>query len=342
VKHRGAVLVGSLALLAAVLASAGCGGGGSGGKDSIILYNGQHLALTTALISAFEKKTGIAVRVRTNDSVVLADQILQEGSASPADVYLAENSPELMNLSEKGVLTPLPSSALGGIPARYRSPKGDWAGVALRVSSLVYNPSKLARGELPASVLDLAKPDWKGKVAIAPLDSDFPPIVGAVIARHGVKAATEWVAGLKRNAEVYQDEEAVVAAVNRGDVASGLINQYYWYRLRLESGSGAMRSRLYYFPHDDVGSVVNVSGAGVLASSKHKAEAEQFIEFLTSRSAQQLIGRTDDFEYPALPGVAPNPALPPLALVPHAGVSVVALGDDRQAATLVANGGFGS
>jgi iron(III) transport system substrate-binding protein len=334
------VLAGALALAAAIVSVAGCGGGGD--KKSIVLYNGQHLALTTALISAFEKKTGIAVRVRTNDSVVLADQILQEGGSSPADVYLAENSPELMNLSEKGKLARLPRSVLGGVPVRYRSPTGDWAGVALRVSSLAYNQSKLRRGELPRSVLDLARPAWKGKVAIAPLDSDFPPIVGAVIAEYGVKAATEWLAGLKRNAEIYQDEEAVVAAVNRGDVATGLINQYYWYRLRLESGSGAMRSALYYFPHDDVGSVVNVSGAAVLDSSKHKADAERFVEFLTSRSGQRLIGRTDDFEYPALPGVAPNPALPPLARVPHATVSVVALGDERQAATLVANGGFGS
>ena len=330
----------ALVLAAAVLSAAGCGGGGK--KNSIVLYNGQHPALTTALISAFEKQTGISVRTRTNDGVVLADQLLQEGHSSPADVFLAENSPELMNLEQHGLLAKLGPSVLKQVPARYSSPQGEWLGVALRVSSLVYNPSLLSRNELPTSIRDLADPRWKGKVAIAPLDSDFPPIVGAVIATRGLKAATSWLAGLKRNAEVYQDEEAVVAAVNRGDVASGVINQYYWYRLRLESGAKAMRSALYYFPHNDVGSIVNVSGAGVLASSSHKEDAERFVEFLASPAAQRLIAKGDDFEYPARAGVAANGVLPPLAKVPHTTLSVVKLGNDQKAAQLIANAGFGS
>ena len=214
-----------------VLLLAGCGGGG---KPAIVLYNGQHSQLTAALVAAFEQKTGIAVRIRTNDSLVLADQILQEGSNSPADVYLSENSPELMTLEQHGLLAPLAPSLLQQIPGRDDSPAGDWVGVALRVSSLVYDPALIKRSALPVSILDLAQPRWKGKVAIAAIDSDFPPLVGAVIDAYGTKAATTWLEGLKHNAETYQDDESVVAAVNRGDVACGVINQYYWYRLGLE------------------------------------------------------------------------------------------------------------
>src|SRR5207253_645626 len=108
----------------------------------------------------------------------------------------------------------------------------------------VYNPALVPRSQLPHSILDLTQPRWKGKVALAPTDSDFPPVVGAVIARDGEDAAAEWLRGLKRNAETYQDEEAVVAAVNRGDVASGVINHYYWYRLRLEVGTNGLHSAL--------------------------------------------------------------------------------------------------
>ncbi len=74
---------------------------------------------------------------------------------------------------------------LGQVPAATDSPTGDWVGMALRVSSLVYNPAPCARSQLPASILDLAQPQWKGKIAIAPTDSDFPPLVGAVIATYG-------------------------------------------------------------------------------------------------------------------------------------------------------------
>ena len=137
-----------------------------------------------------------------------------------------------------------------------------------------------------------------------------------MIASHGEKAAAAWLAGLRRNARVYQDEEAVVAAVDRGDVATGIINQYYWYRLRLEQGAARTHSKLYYFGGNDAGSVVNIAGAGVLASSHHRAEAERFVEFMASAAGQKVMAAGDDFEYPVRPGVAPNSALPPLVAGP--------------------------
>ncbi|HZS24941.1 MAG TPA: extracellular solute-binding protein [Gaiellaceae bacterium] len=324
---------------AAVALSAGCGGGS---ERSLVLYNGQHLELTTAFVSAFQRATGIPVKLRTDDGVVLADQILQEGHSSPADAFLTENSPELVELDEHGLLARLPQSVLAQVPPRDRAADGTWVGVALRVSSLVYNPSLLSRSQLPHSILDLARPAWKRRVALAPIDSDFPPVVGAVIATKGAAAAADWLAGLKRNADIYQTDESVVAAVNRGDVAVGVINQYYWFRLRRELGSGAMRSALYYFPSGDPGSIVNVSGAAVLASSHRHRDAERLVAFLVSRAAQQLIAHGDDFEYPARPGVSPNAALPALGGIAHTSLQAARLGDDREAVKLILRAGLGS
>ncbi|HEV8102284.1 MAG TPA: extracellular solute-binding protein [Gaiellaceae bacterium] len=330
---------GSLIALAACCAAlAGCGGGS--GHSSITLYNGQHAELTSLLAAAFEKATGIKVQIRTNDSAVLADQIIQEGDVSPADVYISENSPELMELQERGLLAQLPRSILSQAPGGTGSPTGHWVGMALRVSSLVYDPALMPRSQLPASILELAQPQWKGKVAIAPTDSDFPPLVGAVIATHGEAAARDWLAGLKRNARIYQDEEAIVAAVNRGDVSSGVINQYYWYRLQLELGKDAMHSALYYFSPDDVGAVVNVSGAASLRSSNQQKNAERFISFLVGNAGQQIIARSDDFEYPVHPGVAPNDALPPLASIGHTSLTVASLGNGELAARLIREAGL--
>jgi iron(III) transport system substrate-binding protein len=326
------------ALAASVVLLAGCGGSS---KPSIVLYNGQHPELTTAMVSAFQRATGISVSQRTNDGVVLADQILQEGRSSPADVYLTENSPELVDLSQRGLLARLPRSILDQVPAADRASNGTWVGVALRVSSLVYDPARISKSQLPSSILDLATPNWKGRVAIAPLDSDFPPVVGAVIATHGKQAAASWLAGLKRNAAVYQDDESVVAAVNRGDEAVGVINQYYWYRLRREIGARAIHSAVYYFPHGDPGSVVNVSGAAVLASSRHRGDAERFVAFLVSPAGQRLISKGDDYEYPVHPGVAPNPELPAFASIPHANIAVGALGNDVKARNMIIQAGFG-
>jgi iron(III) transport system substrate-binding protein len=324
----------------AVGLAAGLAGCGSGSRNTIVVYNGQHPQLTSALVSAFTQQTGIHVSVRTGDGIVLADQILQEGSDSPADVYLTENSPELMNLESHRLLAKLPNSIVHQIPARDDSPAADWAGIALRVSTLVYDPARLSSSDLPRSALQLTDPQWQGKIAVAPTDSDFPPVVGAIIAADGRSVALRWLDGLKRNAQLFQDDEAVVAAVNRGAVDAGLINHYYWYRLRQEVGRSAIRSRLYYFPNHDVGSVQNISGAAVLASSQHKHMAERFVRFLVSPAAQRILAHSYDFEYPARPGIAPNPQLPPLSSIATASLSAAALGTDQEAAQLIQQAGL--
>ena len=198
VRRRLAVVAGALAS-ASLLAA--CGGAsadtnGSGSGDATItLYSGQHPQLTQAVVSAFEKQTGIHVNVRSDDGIVLANQILQEGSHSRADVYLTENSPELMLLTEHHLLAALPTSITSQIPASYDSPTSNWVGISVRVSALAYDPALVSSGQLPASILDLAQPKWKGKVAIAPTDSDFVPLVGAVIATYGQQAALNWLRG---------------------------------------------------------------------------------------------------------------------------------------------------
>jgi iron(III) transport system substrate-binding protein len=341
--RRAVVLAGALVSASALAACGGAsaaGGGTASGGGTITLYSGQHEQLTSAIVSAFEKQTGIQVNVRSDDGIVLADQILQEGSHSPADVYLTENSPELMLLTQHHLLAPLPSSITSQIPARYNSPTGNWVGISVRVSALAYNSSLISPSQLPGSILDLAKPRWKGKVAIAPTDSDFVPLVGAVIATYGQQAALDWLKGLGANATSYADIESVVAAVNRGQDAVGIINQYYWYRLRQELGAASTHSKVYYFPNGNVGGLENISGAAVLASSSHQAAAEKFVSFLVSAQAERILAAGDTYEYPARPGIAPNSQLTPLSQVKPAVLTVVGLGNDLPAASLLQQAGL--
>lgn len=330
----------AIAALASSLAACASATGGSAGAGGIVLYNGQHPELTSALVAAFTKQTGIQVHVRTNDGIVLADQLMQEGSASPADVYLSENSPELVELDQHHLLSGLGHQILAQVPAQREASSGDWVGIALRVGALAYDPALVPAARLPQSVLAFAQPAWKGKIAIAPTDSDFPPLVGAVIATYGQQAAARWLAGLKRNAQLYQTDEAVVAAVNSGDVAAGLINNYYWYRLRVEVGAGAVHSALHYFPGHDPGSVVNISGAAVVASSRHRRQALAFVRFLVSPAAQRIIAGSYDFEYPGRPGIEPNSQLPALDSISSATFSPLALGNDQAASRLIQQAGL--
>ena len=216
-------------LSAGVLAACGASSG-----QSITLYSGQHVQTTDALVAAFERATGITVNVRPGDEDDLANQIVVEGNHSPADVVFTENSPALEYLQEKGLLSQLDASTLADTPSRYDSPKGDWVGVSARVSVLVYNPSLISESQLPTTVLELADPKFRGELAFAPSETDFQPIVTSVVKTYGKAEALSWLQGIKSNAgsHIYPDNETIANDVNRGAVAFGVVNQYYWYRMR--------------------------------------------------------------------------------------------------------------
>jgi iron(III) transport system substrate-binding protein len=330
-------------LLAAVTFTAtlaACGSSSSG--PSITVYNGQHPQTTDALVSAFTKATGIGVKVRSGDEDTLADEITTEGSRSPADVIFTENSPALEDLQDAGLLSPVTPSTLALTPARFNSPDGDWVGVSARVSVLIYNPRLIARDQLPTSVLQLADNQFKGKLALAPGETDFQPIVTSVERSSGQNATVAWLDGLKSNAggHVYPDNETIADEVNRGAVALGVVNQYYWYRLRAEIGAGNTHSAIATFAPGDPGYVIDVSGAAVLRSSHHQADAQRFLAFLDSAQGQEIIAHSTSFEYPIGSGVTTaQPETPFAQLQPNA-VTIADLGDGSAAIALLRKAGL--
>ncbi len=330
---RIARLTAALVLAAGLLA--GCGTSGSG--QSITLYNGQHEQTTDSLVAGFEKATGIAVNVRSDDEDTLADEIVTEGSHSPSDVIYTENSPALEYLQSKGLLAPIDPSTLAQTPSRYNSPQGDWLGISARVSVLIYNPSLISASQLPSKVMQLAEPRYKGKLAFAAGETDFQPIVTSVARTYGQAAALRWLEAIKANAggHVYPDNETIADEVNRGTVAFGVVNQYYWYRMRAELGAENVHSKIAYFAPRDPGYVLNVSGAAILRSSTHKAAAQKFLAFLVSRQGQEIIAHSISFEYPIAAGVKPAAPETPFDQLQPNSITIPQLGDGSTAIALL-------
>jgi len=315
-----------------------CGAAGGSADPSITLYSGQHEQTTNQLASAFEKATGITVNVRSDDEDTLADQIALQGKHSPADVLYTENTPPLESLQGKGLLARLSSATLAHTPAMYDSPQGDWAGVSARTSVLIYNPALIPASQLPVEVRQLADPKYRGKLAIAPQETDFQPIVTAYLRAYGKPATISWLTSIKANASghVYPDNEAIANQVNRGAIAFGLVNQYYWYRMRAEIGAASTHSRIAHFAARDPGYVIDVSGAAVLKYSAHAAAARKFVAFLVSRQGQEIIAsprKSLSFEYPIASGVTTlSPEAPFASLRPYP----ITLGDLGNGQTAIA------
>jgi iron(III) transport system substrate-binding protein len=320
----------------------GCSSSGSDpSTQSITLYSGQHEQTTDGLVTAFEKQTGITVNVRNDDEDTLANLIAVQGSHSPADVFYTENSPALEFLQEKGLLSTVNPATLAAATAKYNSPQGDWVGVSARVSVLIYNPSLIAKSQLPTSVMQLANPKYKGKLTVAAGETDFQPIVTSVVKTYGQAAAITWLEGIKSNAasHIVPDNETITDEVNRGQVAFGVINQYYWYRLKAEIGASGMHSQIAYFAPHDPGYVIDVSGAAVLKSSKHQAAAQKFLAFLVSKQGEEIIaqaaGNEQSYEYPLGSGVTTSAPETPFDQLQPNSITIADLGDGSAAIGLL-------
>jgi iron(III) transport system substrate-binding protein len=304
---RIAALVSALVMVAGLTACSG-----SGKNDELLVYNAQHESLTKEWIDAFTKQTGIKVTYRQGGDTEFGNQLIAEGSASPADVFLTENSPAMAAVERAGLFAKLNQDTLDQVPAQYRPATGNWTGVAARSTVFVYNKAKLQPDQLPKSMLDLEQPAWRGRWGGAPAKADFQAIVSALLQLKGERATAAWLAGLETNAKVYNDNIATMKAVNAGEVDGGIIYHYYWFRDQANTKEGSGNTALYYFKNSDPGAFVSLSGGGVLKYSKKQDQAQQFIKFITGKAGQEVLENGTSFEYPVASGVPANTALPPL------------------------------
>jgi iron(III) transport system substrate-binding protein len=281
-------------------------------KGEITVYNAQHESLTKEWADAFTAETGIKVTLRQGSDTEMSNQIIQEGAASPADVFLTENSPAMAQVENAGLFADVDKATIAQVPAEFRPSTGKWTGIAARSTVLVYDKNKVSEDKLPKSMLDLAKPEWKGKWGASPSGADFQAIVSALVELKGEAAAKEWLKGMKENFTAYKGNNTAMKAVNAGEVDAALIYHYYYYGDQAKTGENSNNVTPYYFKNQDPGAFLSVSGGGVLKSSKNADKAQAFLKFITGKKGQEVLKNGTSFEYAIASGVPANDKLVPI------------------------------
>ncbi|RWA71682.1 iron ABC transporter substrate-binding protein [Mesorhizobium sp.] len=279
----------------------------------IIVYNAQHESLAKEWAAGFTKETGIKVTLRNGGDSDFSNQIVAEGAASPADVFLTENSPAMTLVEAAGLFAPVDADTLAQVPKEYQPSSGKWVGVAARSTVFVYNKDKLKEGQLPKSLLDLADPSWKGRWAASQAGADFQAIVSALLQLKGDAATADWLKAMKENFTAYKGNSTVMKAVNAGEIDGGVIYHYYYFGDQAKTGENSKNVGLHYFKNEDPGAFVSISGGGVLASSKHPKEAQAFLKWVTGKRGQEVLKNGTSYEYAVGKGAESNPKLVPLA-----------------------------
>lgn len=314
------------ALLVALLAIAfaeGCGFGtdeGAGGpgepeEEGITLYSGRIAAAIGGAIDPFEAETDRDVQARYASSADLAATLVEEADASPADVFFAQESPALGAVTERGLFMKLPDDILERVPPEYRDDEGRWVGVTGRSRVIAYNSEAVERAELPPSPLELTASEWRGRVGWAPLTGSLQEYVTAVRLRYGDDLARDWLEGMVANDTVaYPNHVAMRDAVAAGEIDVALINHYYVAQAQAQEGVDYPVE--VYFPPKGLGSLILVTGVGVLESTDRRDEALDFVRSLVDEPAQEYFTSSSK-EYPLVEHVGRDSSLPvPLERIP--------------------------
>ncbi len=277
------------------------------GAQEIVVYSARNEQLIKPLFDAYTKKTGVRILFITDKEGPLLARLKAEGKNTPADLLLTVDAGNLWLAAKEGVLAPVDSPVLErNIPAHLRDPGKRWFGLSVRARTIVYSTERVKPASL-STYEDLADPKWKGRLCLRTSKKVYnQSLVAMMIARLGERKTEEivrgWVANLAT--DVFPDDTSLIKAIVAGQCDVGIVNTYYFGRFKRDLPDAPVA--LFWPNQQDRGVHVNVSGAGVTAHAKHRAEAIRFLEWLSSEEAQNLFADAN-LEYPVNPRVQPHP-----------------------------------
>ena len=318
--RRTNIICGAALLVAAVACrekpASNVAGGGSSGR-SVVVYSSADKEFAELIFHAYEQKTGVKVLAlydtEETKTAGLTSRLLAEKDRPQADVFWSSDTGRAVALVDRGIAAPYVPREAATIPSRYRSAEGLWTGFAARIRVFLYNTTRVAANDAPRSMLDMAKPRWKGQFAIAnPHFGTTSFQMAALFVKWGDQRAAGFLQSLKSNGAVLAAGNSDVKdRVADGRVAFGVLDE--------DDAIVALREKkpvALIIPDQDgpdaIGTVLMPNAALLVRGAPHAEEARSFIDFLTSAEAEQILAASDAAQYPLHPGV-PGPALlPPL------------------------------
>lgn len=305
--------------------------------SELVVYSARADELLKPIAQAYQQKTGTKVTVVSDKAGPLMEKLKAEGKNTKADVLITVDGGNLWQAAQAGLFRPINSQTLrNNIPSHLRDPNNQWFGLSVRARTIFYNPKKVNPSQL-STYADLADPKWKGKLCLRTSDNVYnQSLVATMIANDGAKATEKVVKGWVNNLATapFANDTALLEAIDAGRCDVGIANTYYYGRLLNKKPAVAQNVKVFFANQKGKGTHVNVSGAGVVKHSKNPAEAQKFIEWLSSHEAQKLYA-DKNFEYPASPRVAPANAVAVWGNFKHDFINVSTAGKNQARAVML-------
>lgn len=309
------------------------------------LYTSREPKLVEPLLEAFTASSGIKVNtVFLKDG--LAERVASEGASSPADVLMAVDAGNLVDLVDRGLTQPVESQVLqAAIPANLRDAGNQWFALSMR-ARVVYAAKDL--GLTAITYEDLADPKWAGKICIRSGQHPYNTgLISAYLSHHGEEATKTWLTGLKANlARKAGGGDRDGAKDILGGICDIAVANSYYVGLMRSGASGEEQKawgdaiEVILPTFEGGGTHVNVSGAAVAKHAPNKDNAVKLLEYLVSDEAQKIYGEAN-YEYPVKPGAAIDPIVASFGELKIDALPLADFVKNRKAASeLIDNVGF--
>ena len=269
-------------------------------SEELTIYTSRQPQLLEPILENFSEETGIKVNLLSGNAQELMERIAVEDNESMADIFMTVDAGVLWQAAERGIFSQTESEVLeANVPSYLRDPNGQWFGFSKRARTIVYSSDQYSKSDF-SSYEDLADPKWKGKLCLRTSKKVYNrSLIASMIDAYGFDKAKEVVAGWVANltTEVFANDTNALKAVSSGQCGVTIVNTYYLARLLDDPKYDNLK--LFWANQDDRGVHVNISGAGIVKSSKNKEEAQILLEYLSSEKAQDFYASANK-EYPVL------------------------------------------
>ena len=287
-----------------LVTTTGCGVFGEDDAD-IHVYSARHYDLEQAF-EEFTEETGLEVEFLYGDDAELLERLKSEGEDTPADVFMTVDAGMLWNAAESGELAAIDSSSIeDAVPEDLRDPEGRWTGLAMRARTVMYNPDAVDPAEFDPvdTYAGLGDPKWRGRLCMRDETASYTQsLVASLIDLHGrdraLEIVTSWV---DNDVDVLSNDIELLEAIDAGGCDVGITNHYYLARLLEDDPEFNVRP--FWASQEGEGTHVNISGAGVVAASDAKSDAQELIEWLATDGQSPFVD--DNHELPVNPDVDP-------------------------------------
>ena len=304
--------------------------------DQLTIYTSRQPQLIEPLLEQYKALTGIDVALLSGNATQLMERIIVEGDATEADIFMTVDAGVLWQAGEKGIFENIESETLSqNIPQHLRDADGKWFGLSKRARTIVYSSDAVNSDDL-SSYEDLALPKWNNKLCLRTSTKVYNrSLIASMIDAQGLDHSKMVVQGWVNNlaTEVFSSDTQALKAVSAGQCAVTIVNTYYLARLADDPQYSNLK--LYWANQKSRGTHVNISGAGVVKSSKNKDAATKLLEWLSSEEAQESYADANK-EFPVKSGIQVGEILKGWGEFKEDLISVEKLGSLQKEAVLLA------